>query len=102
MTLQLSATVAADNIDLLSELFFALGAETVTLSDAQDEPLFQVNPEDQPHWQQTTVCAIFDEQCDMQSIIENIQKNHRQFSTLQFSTQTLENKNWVLETQKQF
>jgi len=107
MQVQLSATVTPDNIDLLSELFFALGAETVTLTDAEDEPLFQRSPEDQPHWQQTTVHGlyVFDTEKEADGtcadIIRNIQEDAA-FSKTVFTIKKLEDKNWVEETQKHF
>ena len=59
MFIQISAEVLASQVDFLSELFFALGAETVTDTDAADEPLFQKSPEDRPHWQRTIVQGLF-------------------------------------------
>lgn len=108
MFIQISAVVPADQIDLLSELFFALGAETVTDIDAEDEPLFQTSPEDRPHWQRTAVQGLFVfEACDNVNavcapIIDNIQSNHTIFASTPFHIQVIENKNWVAETQKYF
>ena len=109
--IQLSATISPKDIDLLSELFFAQGAETVTLTDAKDEPLFQLSPEDQPHWQQTTVHGLFalneeaeagsaSDQCEF--IIGNIKESNPEFLQTHFIVKKVEDKNWVEETQKQF
>ncbi|MDP1574284.1 MAG: 50S ribosomal protein L11 methyltransferase [Coxiellaceae bacterium] len=102
--IQISATISPEHIDLLSELFFALDAETVTLTDAKDEPLFQLSPEDQPHWQQTTVHGLFalDEASFAQRIVTTIKENNSEFVETKFIIQEVENKNWVEETQKQF
>ena len=109
--IQISATISPKDIDLLSELFFAQGAETVTLTDAKDEPLFQLSPEDQPHWQQTTVHGLFafneeaeaasvSDQCEF--IISNIKESNPEFLDTYFIIKKVEDKNWVEETQKQF
>jgi ribosomal protein L11 methyltransferase len=105
MTTQISATVPPADIDFLSELFFAFGAETVTLTDAKDEPLFQKSPEDRPHWQHTTVHGLFvfdDATEQANNIIQNIKTHHAAFSDSVFTVQVIENKNWVEETQKYF
>ena len=100
--IQLSVIANSAQIDLLSELFFALGAETVTCEDARNEPLFQLSPEDHPHWQHTMVRGLFDGAVDMNHVIFVIKNNQEEFSQLIFSVEKIENKNWVAETQKFF
>ena len=69
--------------------------------DAKDEPLFQLTPEDEPHWQHTTVNALFDETVFPEQLVDHI-KQHTEFQSLQFTVERIANENWVLKTQKQF
>lgn len=104
MYYELSATTSPAQIDFLSELLFAFGAETVTFTDAKDEPLFQLSPEDQPHWKQTTVNGLFvtESRDRLEEIIVFIKNNYAEFSASAFSIKKIEDKNWVEESQKHF
>lgn len=99
---QISVTITPNNIDLLSGIFFDLGAQAVTMTDAQNEPLFQVTPEDEPHWQHTTLHALFDADITPDPLIEHIKNNYDAFHTHDFYVEKIFNENWVLKTQKQF
>ena len=99
---QISITVTPNQIELLSELFSDLGADAVTMIDAKDEPLFQLSPEDNPHWQHTTLQALFNATIPAKKMIDKIKKNHPEFQACHFDIEKIENKNWVEETQKQF
>lgn len=102
MHFQISTTVTRDNVEGLSDIFSELGALSISLSDAKDEPLFQLSPEDNPHWQHTTIHALFDSMVSADAIVEDIQNNHPKFSSCDFYIEKVKNKNWVVETQKQF
>jgi len=102
---QISVTVTADKIEALSELFADLGADAITMTDAKDEPLFQLTPDDEPHWQHTTVHALFDTNTpdfSAETIVQTIQKNNPEFQSLDFYIEKIANENWVSITQKQF
>lgn len=99
---QISVTASPDKIDLLSDIFMELGADAVSMTDAKDEPLFQLSPEDQPCWQQTTLLALFDEHSNPDNIIADIKNNHPEFKSSHFNIEKIGEKNWVEETQKHF
>lgn len=99
---QISVTVTSDKIDMLSDIFSDLGAEAITMTDAKDEPLFQLTPEDGPLWQHTTLHALFDETLSAESMINDIKKNYPEFQSVDFFIEKIAPKNWVEETQKQF
>src|SRR3990167_6006901 len=100
--IQISTTTTSDNVELLSDIFSEHGALSVSMTDAKDEPLFQLNPEDNPHWQQTTLHALFDSLTSPDHIVSEIKKNYPQFLVCDFFIEKIDSKNWVLETQKQF
>lgn len=99
---QISVTVTNDKVDFLSDIFSELGAHAVTMTDAKDEPLFQLSPDDGPLWQHTTIHALFDDTLSAENMINEIKLSHPEFQTLDFFIEKIAPKNWVLETQKQF
>ena len=58
--LQVSVEVAGDRVDEVSESFNAIGALSVTVQDAGDEPLLEPAPGATPLWSNTRVIALFD------------------------------------------
>jgi ribosomal protein L11 methyltransferase len=58
--LQLSLDVDETQAPLLEVLFEQLGAVSVTLGDAADQPLLEPPPETQPLWRHTRVTALFE------------------------------------------
>lgn len=99
---QISVTATSNQIDLLSDIFFELGADAVSMTDAQDEPLFQITPEDEPLWQQTTLHALFNSDLSAEQMINQIKRQHSEFQSLNFYIEKVAQKNWVEETQKYF
>lgn len=99
---QISVTTEPTAIETLSDIFMEFGASAITMTDAKDEPLFQLSPEEKPLWQHTTLHAIFDSNYSADIIIEEIKKNFPEFEPLNFYAEKIENQNWVEITQKQF
>jgi ribosomal protein L11 methyltransferase len=58
--LQISVEVAGDQVDEVSEAFNTLGALSVTVLDAGDEPLLEPAPGETPLWSNARVIALFD------------------------------------------
>lgn len=99
---QISVTVSPKHIETLSDIFFDLGAEAITMTDAKDEPLFQLTPDEQPHWEHTTLHALFDEGLCAENIIDHIKTHHTELNSLDFFIEKVFDENWVEKTQKQF
>ena len=58
--LQVSVEVAGDRVDEVSEAFNTMGALSVTVQDAGDEPLLEPAPGETPLWSNARVVALFD------------------------------------------
>lgn len=99
---QISVTTSPAIIETLSDIFMELGADAITMTDAKDEPLFQLSPEEGPLWQQTTLHALFDSNYSPEDIIDRIKTHFPEFQSLDFYAEKVENQNWVEQTQKQF
>lgn len=99
---------AQDNTaDLISDTLMEMGALSAIIEDANaetldEQPIFG-EPGDPPPgiWQQNIVSALFDEGVDVAQIIANLQQQTK-LNNLQYSTETIEEQDWVRATQSQF
>ena len=62
---QLSAATGETEAELLSDLFFELGATSVSFEDEGDQPLFEPKPGEIPLWCNTRVIALFEADSDL-------------------------------------
>lgn len=99
---------AQDNTaDLISDTLMELGALSAIIEDANaetidEQPIFG-EPGDPPPgiWQQNLVSALFDQGVDVDQIIADLQLQ-TELSNLQYSTETIQEQDWVRATQSQF
>lgn len=99
---------AQDNTaDLISDTLMELGALSAIIEDANaetidEQPIFG-EPGDPPPgiWQQNLVSALFDQGVDVDQIIADLQLQTK-LSNLQYSTETVQEQDWVRATQSQF
>ena len=70
--LQLSVEVTGDQADLVTQVFSAAGALSVTLQDAADEPLLEPAPGELPVWSHTRVVALFPPDCDPERVRDGL------------------------------
>lgn len=61
---QFSVQVEQPRIEVVEDLFLALGAVSITLRDAADQPLLEPKPGEMPTWDQSIVVALFDIDAD--------------------------------------
>ena len=71
--LQISVEVAGDRVDEVSEAFNTIGALSVTVQDAGDEPLLEPAPGETPMWSNTRVIALFDAAQDAAGLKQQLQ-----------------------------
>lgn len=67
--LQLHYPCEQSQVELIEEVLLALGAYSVSLTDAADEPLFEPPPGATPLWQQMTVTALFAADTDQDALL---------------------------------
>ncbi len=70
--LQIKARITDAEAPQMEQLFQSVGAVSVTLLDAEDEPVFQLDPDSTPLWQQTLLCALFEENTDPDAVIATL------------------------------
>ena len=93
--------------DLISDTLMELGALSAIIEDANaetidEQPIFG-EPGDPPPgiWQQNLVSALFDEGVDIKDTMFSLE-NQTKLSNLKYSTETIQEQDWVRATQSQF
>jgi len=93
--------------DLISDTLIALGALSAIIEDANaetvDEQAIFGEPGDPPPgiWQKNLVSAMFDAGLDVDALMQALAKKTH-LTNLTFTTQTIEEQDWVRATQSQF
>ncbi len=65
---RVSLTCPAARLDAVEALLLELGAESLSLADAGDEPIFEPLPGDAPVWRESIVSALFDDRADPEAL----------------------------------
>lgn len=93
--------------DLISDTLMELGALSAIIEDANaetidEQPIFG-EPGDPPPgiWQQNLVSALFDEGVDIKDMMSKLERQTK-LADLQYSTETIQEQDWVRATQSQF
>ncbi len=92
--IQLHLTVEKRQAPLIERLLEKLGALSVTLGDAADEPLLEPAPGESPLWQKTRISGLFAEETDPDRLRNRIYEavDHRIGQSLEW--ERLEDKQW--------
>ncbi|NNE62490.1 MAG: 50S ribosomal protein L11 methyltransferase [Gammaproteobacteria bacterium] len=92
---QFSVRCDLNEVAQIEELFFGLGAISINLSDARDEPIYEPLPGHMPLWQTSIVTGMFDSAIHPEQLFQSISESlpaHLQNSLRQ--TQ-LDDRDWV-------
>lgn len=100
--IKLSITTTPEHADTLSESLTELGALSVSFQDAEDEPLFQIEPGETPLWKKTKVESLFENDTAIETIIDALKSENPDFTHLDFYAEKIEDQDWVRITQQQF
>ena len=100
--LQLKATVDSSQSEALEQFLLDAGAVSVTIQDAGDQAVFQIEVGSTPLWNTTRLTGLFSEQVDINTIANTL-KSLAQFnlhSSIQI--EDLADKDWEREWMKDF
>ncbi|WP_411293538.1 50S ribosomal protein L11 methyltransferase [Thiohalobacter sp.] len=92
--LQLSLEAGAQDPEHLSDLFTGLGALSVTLVDAADEPVLEPGPGETPLWSRTRVVALFDAGIDPDAVRAGLAR-HIGEAAQRMTAEPLEDRDWT-------
>lgn len=97
---QLTITANSNQSEKIVETLTDLGALSVSLLDAGDDAIFQIELNDAPLWSQVNVIALFEHGTDLHSVLKAAENELQQM--FEHSMQTIGDQDWVRETQKLF
>ena len=69
---QLSLTCQAAQLDEIEDLMMELGALSISLADAHDEPIYEPLPGESPVWRESVVSATFAEGSDPEELVQRL------------------------------
>ncbi|MSP53851.1 MAG: 50S ribosomal protein L11 methyltransferase [Gammaproteobacteria bacterium] len=69
---QLHLLIPSEQTELFENALLGLGALSITLQDAQDEPIFEPELGTTPLWSQTKLTALFDLETDLKKVIAEL------------------------------
>ncbi len=99
--LQISINTTKDYAELAEDCLFTAGAQTVTLTDAADQPILEPGPNETPVWNTVIVTGLFNFDNNLQSLLDKI--NHDLADTSHScTTEILEDQNWTRAWMKHF
>lgn len=92
--LQAHLTIAKDQVPLAELLFEQLGALSVTLMDAHDEPQLEPKPGETPVWTETVVTALFPGEQDADQLRAELQRALNAELSRRIRLEVLEDQVW--------
>lgn len=75
--LQINTLITDTEADDMEQLFQSAGAVSVTLLDAEDVPVFQLDPGTTPLWQNMRLSALFEANASVEQIVNQLQAGSR-------------------------
>lgn len=75
--LQINTLITDTEADDMEQLFQSAGAVSVTLLDAEDVPVFQLDPGTTPLWQNMRLSALFEATASVDAIVRHLQDRSR-------------------------
>lgn len=92
--LQISVTTTKNYAEKVEDCLFSSAAQTVTLTDAADQPILEPGPNETPMWNNVIITGLFDADNNQQLLLDEIEDC---LTGINFSceTQILEDQNWT-------
>lgn len=90
---QLAFTIAPEQAPIAEQLLDALGAASITFTDAADQPIFEPDLNTTPLWAQSRCIGLFDSEQDIANISQQLQKI-LQLPANALQIETLEDRDW--------
>jgi ribosomal protein L11 methyltransferase len=95
---QLRIVANCSQSEWLSEWLFTVGASTVTLQDAGDNPIFEPMLDTTPLWNLTQIIGLFATDFDLTPILISLEMAKIKGELMSYQVEILEDKNWLEES----
>ncbi|MCF6775440.1 50S ribosomal protein L11 methyltransferase [Thiotrichales bacterium 19X7-9] len=69
---EITFTLTRDNVEAYEDALLTLGACSITLKDAEDNPIFEPGVDETPLWNQLQLTALFTEEFDLALILNQL------------------------------
>jgi ribosomal protein L11 methyltransferase len=92
--LQFKLATSQEQTPLIELLFENMGALSITLGDAGDQPILEPNLDEQPLWHETTITALFNGDSDADALRSQINQSLNQDISQQLKQQWLDDQTW--------
>jgi ribosomal protein L11 methyltransferase len=92
--LQIAVNTTKNHADNAEDCLFSAGAQTVTLTDAADQPILEPGPNETPIWNTVIITGLFAGSTDQQVALDSL---NTCLGDIQFSikTEVMEDQNWT-------
>ncbi len=104
--LQISISTSKNHVEQVENCLFDIGAQTVTLTDAADQPILEPAPNETPVWNRVIITGLFNSENKHSGKHQNQQLDRIKaaLSDIDFScsTEILQDKNWTREWMEHF
>ena len=91
---QLSVQSTADELEQTEASLLAIGAVSITLSDAQDSPIYEPLPGESPVWQHAVVTGMFEPTRQLEDLYDELIKLLPDHQVATASQSILEDQDW--------
>jgi len=92
--LQISINTTKDHAELVEDCLFSAGAQTITLTDAADQPILEPGPDETPVWNSVIVTGLFNFDNNQQNLLDEINHNLVDINH-SCTTEILQDQNWT-------
>ena len=99
---QLSLSCRAAELEQVEDLLMELGALSISLSDAADEPIYEPLPGDSPVWSESIVTATFGEDCDHESLAQQLASGLPRHLADRVTSGGFDDEDWVQAYRRHF
>jgi ribosomal protein L11 methyltransferase len=100
--IQITIHTAHEDAERIAEGLEFLGALSITMTDAQDTPVFQLDPGETPLWPELKITALFDDTVSPRDVIANLKKHLNITTPVNYRIEKLADQDWVRLTQQHF
>lgn len=92
--LQIAISTTKDNAETAEDCLFSAGAQTVTLTDAADQPILEPGVNETPIWNTVIITGLFSLEVEQQVMLDSI-KNCLSEIDFSYTTEQLQDQNWT-------
>jgi len=92
--IQISVAATDDNYQLVEDTLLSLGAQSVTLKDAADNPILEPQPGETPLWKYVIVTGLFEDRHQAEILREQV-RQHLDNDKLDIEVSSLPEQDWT-------